>query len=229
MDVRVGHKEGWVLRNWYFWIVMLEKTLEGLMDWKEVKPVNPKGNQLWIFIGRTDAEAETPVFWPPDAKSWHNGKDPDAGKEWGQQTGMTEDEMVGWHHRLNGHEFEQTQGDSEGQGGLVCCCPWDRRVRQDLGTEQHTHSCSLIQWALKCTALTHMQSYLRTVSAHTHIAMCTATFTSTHLHSWPHAHTHIHTHTFTLCDSHPHTYCAPTFRHTHTLSQLSEENQNGIH
>ena len=229
MDVRVGHKEGWVLRNWYFWIVMLEKTLEGLLDWKEIKPVNPKGNQLWIFIGRTDAQAETPVFWPPDTKSWHNGKDPDAGKDWGQEKGMTEDERVGWHHRLDGHEFEQAQGDGEGQGGLACCIPWGRRVTQDLRTEQHTHSCSLIQWALKCTTLTQMQSYLHTVSAHTHIAMCTDTFTSTHLHSWPHAHTHIHTHTFTLCDSHPHTYCAPTFRHTHALSRLSEEKQNGIH
>ena len=92
------------------------------MDSKEIKTVNPKGNQPWIFLGRTDAEAEAPVLWPPDAKSWLTGKDPDAGKDWGQEEkGVTEDEMAGWHHRLNGHEFEQTLGDSEGQGSLVCC------------------------------------------------------------------------------------------------------------
>ena len=91
---------------------------------KEIKPVNPKGNQLWIFTGRTDAESEAPILWPPDAKNWLFGKDPDAGKDWGQEEkGMTQDEMVGWHHPLNGHEFEQTPGDGEGQGRLVCC-PW---------------------------------------------------------------------------------------------------------
>ena len=90
-----------------------------------IKPVNPKGNQIWIFIGRTDAEAETPILWPPDAKSQLIGKDPDAGKDWGQEVKrVTEDEMAGWHHWLNGHEFEQTPGDSEGQGSLVCCSPW---------------------------------------------------------------------------------------------------------
>ena len=92
---------------------------------KEIKTVNPKGNQPWIFIGRTDAEAEAPVLWPPVVKNWLTGKDPDAGKDWGQEEkGMTEDEMIGWHHWLNGHEFEQTPGDSEGQGSLVCCSPW---------------------------------------------------------------------------------------------------------
>ena len=94
-------------------------------DSKEIKPFNPKGNQPWIFIGRTDAEAETPVLWPPDAKSWLIGKDPDAGKDWRQEEkGTTEDEMVGWHHWLNGHEFEQTPGVGDGQGGLACCSPW---------------------------------------------------------------------------------------------------------
>ena len=92
---------------------------------KEIKTVNPKGNQPWIFIGRTDAEAEAPILWPPDVKNWLTGKDPDAGKDWGrEEKGMTEDEMIGWHHWLNGHEFEQTPGDSEGQGSLVCCSPW---------------------------------------------------------------------------------------------------------
>ena len=95
------------------------------LDSKEMKPVNPKGNQYWIFIGRTDAEAETPILWPPDAKRWLIWEDPDAGKDWGQvEKGMTEDEMVGWHHRLNGHEFGWTLGVGDGQGGLACCSSW---------------------------------------------------------------------------------------------------------
>ena len=102
----LDHKESWVPKNWCFWTVML-KTLESPLDCKEIKPVNPKGNQSWIFIGRIDAEAETPILCPPDAKNWLIGKDPDAGKDWRQEEkGMTEDEMVGWHHWLNGHEFE---------------------------------------------------------------------------------------------------------------------------
>ena len=104
----LDHKEGWAPKNWCFWTVVLEKTLESPLDCKEIQTVNPKGNQSWIFIGRTDAEAEAPVIWPPDAKNWLIGKDPDAGKDWGQkEKGTTEDEMVGWHHSLNGHEFEQ--------------------------------------------------------------------------------------------------------------------------
>ena len=101
------------------------KTLESPLDSKEIKPVNPKGNQPWTFIGRTDAEVETPVLWPPDAKSLLIGKDPDAGKDWGQEEkGTKEDEMVGWHHQLDGHEFEQAPGDGEGQESLVCYSPW---------------------------------------------------------------------------------------------------------
>ena len=101
------HKESWALKNWCFWTVVLEKTLESPLDSKEIQPVNPKGNQSWIFTGRTDAEAETPIFWPPDEKNWLIGKDPNARKDWRQvEKGMTEDEMVGWHHRLSGHEFE---------------------------------------------------------------------------------------------------------------------------
>ena len=103
----LGYKESWAPKNWCFWTVVLEKTLESPPDCKEIKPVNAKGNQSWIFIGRTDVEAETPILWPPDVKSWHLKKDPDAGKDWRwEEKGMREDEMVGCHHRLNGHEFE---------------------------------------------------------------------------------------------------------------------------
>ena len=100
------YKESQALKNWYFWTVVLEKTLESPLDCKEIQPVHPKGDRSWAFIGRTDAEAETPILWSPDAESWLIGKDPDAGKDWGQEEkGTTEDEMVGWHHWLNGHEF----------------------------------------------------------------------------------------------------------------------------
>ena len=107
---------------------LLGKTLEGPLDCKEIQPVHPKGNQSWIFIGRTDAEAETPLLWPLDAKSWLIGKDPDAGKDWGQEgKGMTEDEMAGWHHWLDGREFEWTPGVGDGHGGLACCSSWGRK------------------------------------------------------------------------------------------------------
>ena len=120
----LDHKEGWAPKNWCIWIVVLEKTLRSPLDYREIKPLNPKGNQPWIFIERTDAEAEAPILWPPDVKNQLIGKDTDAGKDWGQEEkGVTEDEMVGWHHRLTGHEFEQTPGDGEGQGSLVCCSP----------------------------------------------------------------------------------------------------------
>ena len=121
MDKR-DHKEGWMPKNWHCQTVVLEKTLESPLDSKEIKKVNPKGNQPWIFIERTDAEAEAPILWPPNAKSWLTGKDPDAGKDWGQEEkGETEDEMIGCRQWLNGYEFEQTQGDSDGQRSLVCC------------------------------------------------------------------------------------------------------------
>ena len=103
----LSYKEIWGLKNWCFWTAVLEKTLESPLDCKEIQPVHPKGDQSWIFIGRTDAEGETPILWPPDAKNWLIWKDPDAGKDWRwEEKGMTEDEKVGWHHRLNGHEFE---------------------------------------------------------------------------------------------------------------------------
>ena len=122
----LNHKEDWAVKNWCFWTVVLEKTLESSLDCKEIKPVNPKENQPWIFIGRTDAdaEAESPIAWSPDAKSRLTGKDPDAGKDRRQEKGMTEDEMVGWHDPLIGHEFEEAPGDGEGQGSLACCSPW---------------------------------------------------------------------------------------------------------
>ena len=123
----LDYKESWAQKNWFFWTVVLEKTLESPLDWKEIQPVHPKGDQSWVFIGRTDAEAETPILWPPDAESWLIGKDPDAGKGWGQEKGTTEDEMVGWHHRLNGHGVGWTQGVGNGQGGLACCSSWGRK------------------------------------------------------------------------------------------------------
>ena len=111
----LDYKESWALKNWCFWTVVLEETLESPLDCEEIKSVHPKGNQSCIFIGRTDAEAETPILWPPDTKKWLIGKDPDAGKDWRQEKGTTEDEMVGWHHWLNGYEFGWTQGVGDGQ------------------------------------------------------------------------------------------------------------------
>ena len=119
-------KESWAPNTWCFWTVTLEKTLESLLDCKEIYPVHLKGNQSCIFMGRIDAEAETPILWPPDVRNWLTWNDSDAGKDWRlEQKGTTEDELVGWHHRLSGHEFEQALGVGDGQGGLACCSPWD--------------------------------------------------------------------------------------------------------
>ena len=124
----LNYKESWVPKNWCFWTVVLEKTLESPLNFKKIKPVNSKGNQPWIFIGRTDAEAKTLILWPPDVKFWLIWKDSDARKDWRQkEKGMTEDEMVWWHHRLNGHGFGWTLGVGDGQGGLVCCGSWGRK------------------------------------------------------------------------------------------------------
>ena len=121
-------KEGWVSRNWCFWTVVLKKTLESPLGCKEIKSVHPKGNQPWIFIGRTDAKTEAPILWPPDAKNWLTGKDSDDGENGEQEEKeVTEDEMAGWHHQLTGHEFTQTPGDGEGQGSLACCSPWGQK------------------------------------------------------------------------------------------------------
>ena len=118
-------EESWAPKNWCFWTVVLEKILESPLDRKEIQPVHLKGDQSWVFVGRTDTEAETPILWLPHAKSWLIGKDPDAGRDWGQEEkGITEDEMAGWHHWLDGHEFEWTLGVGDGQGGLACCDSW---------------------------------------------------------------------------------------------------------
>ena len=128
----LDYKESWALKNWWFWTVVLEKTLESPLDCKEIQLIHPKGNQSWIFIGRTDVEAETPILRPPDVKNWLIWKDPDAGKDWGQkEKGTAEDEMVGWHHQLNGHEFGWTLRVGDGQGGLACCGSWGYRVGHD--------------------------------------------------------------------------------------------------
>ena len=111
-------------KNWCFWTVVLEKTLESPLDCKKIQPVHPKGDQPWMFIGRTDVEAETPILWPPDAKSWLIWKDPDVGKDWGQEKGMPEDEMAGWHHWLDGRESVWSPGVGDGQEGLACCDSW---------------------------------------------------------------------------------------------------------
>ena len=121
----LGCEESWAPKNWRFWTVVMEKTLESPLDCKEIQPVDPKGDQSWVFTGKTDVEAETPILWPPHAKSWLIGKDPDAGKDWGQEEKRTtEDEMVGWHHQLSGHGFGWTLGVGDGQGGLACCSSW---------------------------------------------------------------------------------------------------------
>ena len=122
----LDYKESWAPKNWCFWAVMLEKTLESPLDCKETQLVHPKGNQSWIFIGRTDVEAETPIIWPLEVKNWLIGKDPDAGKDpRREEKGTTENEMVGWHHQLNGREVEWASGVGDGQGNMVCCIPWD--------------------------------------------------------------------------------------------------------
>ena len=167
----LDHKEGWAPKNWYFWTVGLENILESPLDYMDINPVNPKENQSWIFIERTDAEAETPVLWPPDAKNWLTGKDPGAGKDGGQEErGMTEGEMVGWHHWLDGREFEQSPGVDEGQGSLACCSPWGRKSQTWLSgwkTTAKTFSsggdplsmwllsldCGLIRLTLPCFAI----------------------------------------------------------------------------
>ena len=139
----LDYKESWAPKNWCFWTVVLEKTLESLLDCKEIQPVHPKGDQFWVFTGRTDVVAETSVLWPPDAKSWLIGKDPDAGKDWRQEKGTTEDEMVGWHHQLNGHGFGWTLGVGDGQGSLVCCSSWGHK---ELDTTERLNWTELMKW-----------------------------------------------------------------------------------
>ena len=117
-------EESWARKNWCFWTVVLEKTLESHLDCKEIQSVHSEGDQSWVFYGRTDAKAETPILWSPEEKYWLTGKDPDAGKDWRQEEKKIEDVMVGWHHRLDGHEFEQTLGVDDGQGSLASFSSW---------------------------------------------------------------------------------------------------------
>ena len=151
----LDYKEGWILKNWCFWTVVLEKTLESPLDCKEIQPVSSEGGQFWRksaldFFGRNDAKAETPVLWPPHAKSWLIGKDSDAGRDWKQEEkGMTEEEMAGWHHWLDGCESEWTPGVGDGQGGLVCCDSWGR---EESDTTERLNWTEL-NWATKISKI----------------------------------------------------------------------------
>ena len=120
----LDYKESWAPKNWCFWTMVLEKTLESPLDCKEIQPVHSTGDQSWVFIGKTDVEAETPILWPPDGKNWLILKDPEPGKDWGLEEKVTTEDEMGWHHRLNGHEFGYTLGVGDGQGGLACCSSW---------------------------------------------------------------------------------------------------------
>ena len=157
-------EESWVPKNWCFWTVVLENTPESPLDFKEIQPVHPKGDQSWVFIGRTDAEAETLILWPPHVKSWLIGKDPDGGRDWEQEEKRTtEDEMAGWHHQLDGHEFEWTLGIGDGQGGLACCNSWGRK-ESDM-TEQLNWIISL-SWASLHVPISHLYVFFRKMSIH---------------------------------------------------------------
>ena len=148
----LDHKKGWMPKNWCFWTVVMEKIIESPLDCKEIKPVNPKGNQSWIFIRRSDAEAEAPIFWPPDVKSWLIRKDSDAGKDWRQEEkGTIEDEMAEWYHWFNGPEFEQILGVGDGQGNLQCCSPWghiesDTTEQLNSNNNVHLHLWKFTTW-----------------------------------------------------------------------------------
>ena len=155
--MRVGLWRKLSTENWCFWTVVLEKTLESPLDCKEIQPVHSKGDRSWVFFGRNDADAETPVLWPPHAKSWLIGKDPDAGRDWGQEEkGMTEDEMAGWHHRLDGHEFEWTPGVGDGQGGLACCNSWGHEeldTIERLNWTELNYIANCVSWVPRLTLL----------------------------------------------------------------------------
>ena len=148
----LDYKESWALKNWSFWTVVLEKTPESPLDCKEIQPVHSKGDQPWMFFGRNDTKAETPILWPPHAKSWLIGKDSDAGRDWGQEEkGTAEDEMAGWHHRLDRREFEWTPGVGDGQGALVYCDSWGSK---ELDTTERLNWTELKPVFYKCTSCT---------------------------------------------------------------------------
>ena len=158
MDVRVGLWRKLTVKNWCFLTVVLEKTLESPLNCKEIQPVHSKGDHSWVFIGRTDAEAETPVVWPPHSKSWFIGKDPDSGRDWGQEEkGMTEDEMPGWHYQVNGDGLGWIPGVGDGQGGLPCCGSWgckDSDTTEQLNWTELIYSLLLLNhWFLKSLLL----------------------------------------------------------------------------
>ena len=162
-------EDSWALKNWCFWTVLLEKTLESPLDCKEIQPVHPKGDQPWVFIGRIDAKAETPVLWPPHAKSWLIGKDPDAGRDRRQEEkGMTEDEMAGWHHWLDGRESEWTLGVGDGQGGLTCCDSWGRKESDTTERLNWTELRRLLSIWLRSKDLTLALVYVLWAGSHMH-------------------------------------------------------------
>ena len=176
-------EESWALKNWCLWTVVLEKSP---MDCKEIQPVHPKGDQSWVFIGGTDVEAEAPILWPCDAKNWFIWKDPDAGKDWKQEKkGTIADEITGWHHQLNGHEFGWTLGVGDGQGGLACCGSWGHKEldttkwlnwlnwttwntvnQHDWGGLENCKGCELsTEWiVLRCTGYTFVHNSLTRIS-----------------------------------------------------------------
>ena len=163
MDVRVGYKESWAPKNWYFWIMVLEKTLESPLDLKEIQPIHSERDQPSVFFGRNDAKAEAPVLWPPHVKSWLIGKDSDAERDWGQEEkGTAEDEIAGWHHQLNGRESEWTLGDGDGQGGLACCNSWGRKELDRTEWLNWTDWSALKerQWALQLIPVPEEQVFL---------------------------------------------------------------------
>ena len=150
----LDYKESWA-QNCCFWTVVLEKSLESPLDCREIQPVHPK-DRPWVFIGRTDFEAETPILWPPDVKSWLIWKDPDAGKDWGQEEkGTTEDEMVGWHHRLDGHGYGWTRGVGDGQADLACCCSW---VHKESDTTEWLNWTECVDPFILCCPMSNMRS-----------------------------------------------------------------------
>ena len=154
------------MKNWCFWIVVLESTRESSLDCKEIKLVNSEGNQSWILIGRTDAEAKAPILWPSDAKNWFIGKDPDAGKDRRQEEKwMTEDEMVGWHHWFDGHEFEQVLGVGDGLGSLVCCSPWGHK---ELDMSEWLNWTE-VEWSVTGFSFLRISWFSRSLSSTPHI------------------------------------------------------------
>ena len=191
----LDYKQSWVPKNWCFWTVVLEKTLKSLGLQGELQPVHPKGNQSWIFIGRTEVEAETPILWPPYGKGWLIWKDPDAGKDWRwEEKGMTGDEMVGWHHCLDGHEFEEALGVGNGQGSLAYCSPWGCK-ESDLtkrlnwtGKEMHLGDLPGSPWQLRLPDWLHRvwvwSLVLVVVQVFSPVQLLVTPWTAAHQASW---------------------------------------------